>query len=71
MPAAIKVGRKWTPKECRDLREALRLSLKEIAAQVGVSHTAYSFWEQGRKVPHPSNKAKLDNLLATLNGARR
>ena len=71
MPTAIKVGRKWTPKECADLRQAMRLTMREMAERVGVSHSAYQNWEQGHKSPHPGNKAKLDALLAELEQNRR
>ena len=71
MTTAIKIGRKWTAKECRDLRAAMRMTTRKIAERIGVSHSAYQNWEQGRKVPHPANKAKLDRLLATHEGKRR
>ena len=71
MASAIKVGRKWTPRECRDLREAMRLTTREIAARVGVSHSAFQNWAHGRKEPHPENKARLDELLTEFEAKRR
>jgi formylglycine-generating enzyme required for sulfatase activity len=57
---------KWTGRESRALREALRLSVRDFAAQLGVSDRAVSKWEAGGVdfVPRPDSQAILDTRLA-------
>lgn len=57
---------RWTGSEIRMLREALRMSVREFGAHLGVSDRMVSKWEAGgsRIVPRPINQAALDTCLA-------
>jgi transcriptional regulator with XRE-family HTH domain/tetratricopeptide (TPR) repeat protein len=57
--------RKWTGRESRALREAMRLSLRDFADRLGVSDRAVSKWEAGGggSVPGPDSQAILDTTL--------
>ncbi|MDX3025959.1 helix-turn-helix domain-containing protein [Streptomyces acidiscabies] len=59
--------RQWTGRSVRCLRkDALRLSIRKFADQLGVSDRAVSTWEAGgeAKVPSPEIQAILDTALA-------
>jgi transcriptional regulator with XRE-family HTH domain len=53
---------RWTGREAAALREAMRLSLREFAALVGVGQRTVSEWEKDgeAKVPRPSTQRLLD-----------
>lgn len=55
----------WTGHESRALRRALRMSVREFAARLGISERMASRWEAGRSAitPRPVNQAALDTLL--------
>jgi transcriptional regulator with XRE-family HTH domain len=57
--------RQWTGWEARLLREAMRLSLRDFAAHLGMSERAISKWEQAGKdlSPRPDTQAVLDTAL--------
>jgi transcriptional regulator with XRE-family HTH domain len=57
---------RWTGRESRLLRQAMRLSLRDFAAHLGVSDRAVSKWEAGAAgyVPRPDSQAILDTALA-------
>ena len=57
--------RKWTGREARALREALRMSIRDFAARLGVSERAVSKWEAGgaAMTPRPDSQALLDTTL--------
>lgn len=57
---------KWTGRETRALREAMRLSVRRFAASLGVSDRAVSKWEAGagEAVPGPDSQKMLDGMLA-------
>jgi DNA-binding transcriptional regulator YiaG len=57
---------RWTGVEIRNLRLALRLSVRAFAAQLGVSDRMVSKWEAaGNKTrPRPFDQEALDTLLA-------
>ena len=59
---------KWTGRESRALREAARMSVREFASRLGVSHRAVSKWEAGGEtsVPRPDSQAILDTMLAKV-----
>ncbi|RTL64501.1 MAG: helix-turn-helix domain-containing protein [Pseudonocardiaceae bacterium] len=56
---------RWSGVEVRALREAMRMSLREFAAHLGVSERMISKWEAGRENirPRPVNQAALDTCL--------
>src|SRR5689334_9821735 len=56
---------RWTGVEVRALRDAMRMSLREFAAHLGVSERMVSKWEAGREniQPRPVNQAALDTCL--------
>lgn len=47
----------------RGLREARSLTQVEVADHLGVSQTAVSYWEKGRRVPSVAMLARLAGLL--------
>lgn len=57
---------RWTGVEVRALRDAMRMSLREFAAHLGVSERMVSKWEAGREniQPRPVNQAALDTCLS-------
>ena len=64
---------KWTGREARALREALRMSIRDFAARLGVSERAVSKWEAGgaAMTPRPDSQALLDTTLETASGDAR
>lgn len=58
--------RRWTGREARLLREALRMTLRDFASYLGVSDRAVSKWEAGADgyVPRSESQALLDTALA-------
>ncbi|MBF6098965.1 helix-turn-helix transcriptional regulator [Nocardia cyriacigeorgica] len=58
--------RQWSGKETRALRDAMRMSIREFAAHLGVHQRLVSKWEAGgsRVHPRPVNQAALDTSLA-------
>ena len=58
---------RWTGREARALREALRMSIRDFAARLGVSERAVSKWEAGgaAKIPRTDSQAMLDTTLET------
>lgn len=57
---------KWTGRETRALREAMRMSIRDFAEFLGVSDRAVSKWEAGGAdyVPRPGTQEILDGCLA-------
>ncbi|MEU5912891.1 helix-turn-helix domain-containing protein [Micromonospora sp. NPDC047527] len=56
----------WTGCETRALRQALRMSIREFAENLGVSERTVSKWEAGRDAvhPRPEMQAALDTVLS-------
>jgi len=56
---------RWSGREARALREALRLSVRAFAAHLGVSDRTISKWEagDGGMIPLPDSQAMLDTAL--------
>ncbi|MQA26032.1 MAG: SUMF1/EgtB/PvdO family nonheme iron enzyme [Micromonosporaceae bacterium] len=56
---------RWSGVEVRALREAMRMSIREFAAHLGVSERMISKWEAGGEDirPRPVNQAALDTCL--------
>ncbi|HZM83132.1 MAG TPA: NB-ARC domain-containing protein [Candidatus Limnocylindrales bacterium] len=57
---------RWSGREARALREAMRMSVRTFASFLGVSGRTISFWEEGgsAKFPSPDSQALLDTALA-------
>ena len=57
--------RKWTGRESRALREAMRLSIRDFADQLGVTARSISKWEAGGPhfVQRPESQEILDTKL--------
>ncbi|NJP34883.1 DUF5919 domain-containing protein [Micromonospora thermarum] len=58
---------RWTGRETRVLRQALRLSIRDFSARLGVAERTVSKWESGQDavVPRPEMQAALDTALST------
>lgn len=56
---------KWTGRETRALREALRMSTREFAARLGMTERTISKWEApaGGTTLRPNSQALLDTML--------
>src|ERR1700733_3882772 len=63
--AGMTTIQKWTGREARLLREAMRMSVRDFAGRLGVSARAVSKWEAGgeRMVPRPDSQSILDTVL--------
>lgn len=61
---------KWTGRESRALRHALRMSIRDFAEHLGVSERTVSKWEAGREAvqPRPELQAALDTALGRADG---
>jgi transcriptional regulator with XRE-family HTH domain len=59
------IVRHWTGREARALRQAVRMSLRDFAAYLGVSQRAISKWEAAGQTltPRPDTQAVLDTAL--------
>ncbi|MEU3452877.1 DUF5919 domain-containing protein [Micromonospora sp. NPDC006766] len=56
----------WTGRETRALRQALRMSIKDFSAHLGVAERTVSKWEAGQENvrPRPEMQAALDTALS-------
>ncbi|GAB7032575.1 SUMF1/EgtB/PvdO family nonheme iron enzyme [Streptomyces sp. NPDC021749] len=56
---------RWTGRETKALRLAMRMTVRGFAAGIGVSDRMVSKWERGGEniTPRPGNQAALDTLL--------
>lgn len=52
----------------RAARERAGLTQKELAAAIGVNHSAISFWENGQTVPTINNLVKIAGILGVSPG---
>lgn len=57
--------KRWTGREARALREALRLSVRGLARYLGVAVRTVAAWDAGgqRIIPRPEMQAALDTAL--------
>ncbi|MBE1486762.1 DUF5919 domain-containing protein [Plantactinospora soyae] len=64
---------RWTGRETRALRHALRMSIRDFAEHLGVSERTVSKWEAGQVgvYPRPEMQAALDTSLAQAEGDAR
>lgn len=62
---------RWSGREARVLREALRMSQRVFAERLGVSHRTISKWEAGGRdlIPVPDSQGLLDTALAQADSA--
>ncbi|MEU5829296.1 DUF5919 domain-containing protein [Micromonospora tulbaghiae] len=58
---------KWTGRETRALRQALRMSVRDFSAHLGVAERTVSKWEaaMGAACPRPEMQAALDTAIGT------
>jgi transcriptional regulator with XRE-family HTH domain len=63
----------WSGREARALREALRLSVRDFAAHLGVAPRTVSKWEAGNEAVHPRPDLQrvLDTALQRADDAAR
>ena len=47
------MGRAMTATDIKAFRDALGLTQEELAERIGVTHSAISQWESGKKKPRP------------------
>lgn len=47
----------------KPLRESCGLTTRAVAAQIGVTQGAYTFWEQGRSYPSADKLPKLASIF--------
>jgi DNA-binding XRE family transcriptional regulator len=59
-------GRQVSGREGRLLREGARLSLRDIAEAIGVSHSAVAHWESGRRSPRGAVAERYAAFLRLL-----
>lgn len=52
--------------ETRQLREAARLSISELAAACGVDQSTLWRWEQGKRLPRGEHAVRYADLLDSL-----
>lgn len=64
---------RWTGRETKQLREALRMTQRLFAEHLGVSDRAVAKWESGGAdyVPRPETQALLDTALARTTSEER
>ena len=67
------IRKKWTGRESRALREAMRLSQRDFANGLGISAKSISNWESGGAdfVPRPESQAILDTKLRLVSAEVR
>jgi transcriptional regulator with XRE-family HTH domain len=63
------VQREEFRRRLRERREQQRLSQRDVADIIGVSHTAVSQWESGRSLPVPTKVPELERALELEPGA--
>ena len=53
----------YQPEKIKSRRKELKMTQKEIAAQLGISYQAYSAWERGVKEPSKEKVRRLEQIL--------
>lgn len=59
-------GRRVAGAEGRRLRQAAKLSLRDVAEAIGVTHGAVSYWESGSRVPRGDVAERYAAFLRAL-----
>lgn len=62
--------RRLAPGEARAIRERSRLSLRDLAAVIGVNASSLYRWELGQSAPRPNVALKWAHVLETLDEHR-
>lgn len=57
------------PKECRRIRKAAGLTLRDVAKALGTTHGAVGFWERGERKPRPEMRARYLEALDAMRQA--
>ena len=58
----------YQPEKIKSRRKELKMTQKDIAAQLGISYQAYSAWERGIKEPSKEKVNRLEQLLKAPKG---
>ena len=58
----------YQPEKLKARRKELKLTQKDIAVRLGISHQAYSAWERGVKEPSKEKVNRLEQLLKVPKG---
>lgn len=58
----------YQPEKLKARRKELKMTQKEIANQLGISHQAYSAWERGIKEPSKDKVVQLEKILNVSEG---
>jgi len=53
----------YQPEKIKSRRKELKMTQKDIAAQLGISYQAYSAWERGVKEPSKEKVRRLEQIL--------
>lgn len=71
--AGVTAIQKWSGREARALREAMRMSVRDFAARLGISARAVSKWEASGEtmVPRPDSQSMLDTMLENVSPSVR
>lgn len=62
---------RWSAREVKALRQALRLSQRKFADHLGVNPRLIAKWEAGQTRPGPSNQSMLDTALTLADQAQQ
>lgn len=58
----------YQPEKLKARRKELKMTQKDIAAQLGISYQAYSAWERGVKEPSKEKVKRLEQILKVPKG---
>ena len=58
----------YQPEKIKSRRKELKMTQKDIAAQLGISYQAYSAWERGVKEPSKEKVNRLEQILRVPKG---
>ena len=58
----------YQPEKIKSRRKELKMTQKDIAAQLGISYQAYSAWERGVKEPSKEKVKRLEQILRVPKG---
>lgn len=58
----------YQPEKLKARRKELKMTQKEIAEELGISHQSYSAWERGVKEPSEEKVSQLEKILSVSKG---
>lgn len=61
----------FTPEAIRELRQSLKLTMKELGSKIGVTEATVSRWEAGERHPRFKQIVTLNELADSRKRARR